>query len=133
MKSRAKQRSIHRVFYFWVPLLALALGILAWQLATPRIGRVSSPSPESIDRRNAQSLVSVCGACQAAGWDWVAEGEGDLGAIVNLIVRGHVIDEETSPFNGTLFAVPNLDHGEQKRALKYLAVQNGMLIFLSPP
>ncbi len=89
----------------------------------------------SVDRRNAMSLASVCASAQAAGWDFVAEGGGDLDRTLYDLVRGHTINDPSSPFHKTYFGVPNLSARELRRAKRYLGfdkVSGTMLIYQEP-
>ncbi len=101
--------------------------LLPISVATPKMGRIHDSANESRDRRNAQQLASVCNAAQAAGLDFV-KGDSVL-ATVAAIVAGGTIDDPKSQFQGTFFGVPNLAEAEQERAMEFLAIANGMLIY----
>lgn len=92
---------------------------------------INLPSVQN-DKRAAQNLASVCAAAQAAGWDFVAEGKGDLNDTVNLIVVGQAVKDASSPFFGTHFGVPGLTKRQQRRACYYLTIRHGMLVY-DPP
>lgn len=102
------------------------IGILA-AIAVPQIGRINEAAGESKDRRNAQQLSSVCGAAQAAGVDFV--GSNNLATTVSNTVTGATVTDTSSPFFGTYFGVPNLSAAEQTKALTYLSLANGMLVY----
>ncbi len=108
------------------------IGILA-AIAVPNIGRINQAASDSKDRRNAQQLASVANAAAAAGHDFVdlAGENADKAAVVALIVTGATIDDTTSPFNGNYFGVPNLSAADQDDAVKYLDLQNEMLVYMS--
>lgn len=104
------------------------IGILA-AIAVPNIGKINDAAGDSKDRRNAQQLSSVCNAAQAAGLDFVVDG--DLEATVQKVITGNTVSDSTSPFNGSYFGVPNLGGDEITDALDYLELNNGMLIYKS--
>ena len=122
-------RSIRVRFPFYCTVFAAFAFVM---IALPNVGRISGCGcghGESKNRRNAQQLSSVCNASQAAGYDFVAQGGGDLEQVIGGIVTGATITDPASPFVGIFFGVPNLTRNEQIAALEFLHLERGMLIY----
>lgn len=99
------------------------IGILA-AIAVPNIGKINGAAEASKNRRNAQQLASVCNAAQAAGHDFIVDGDTDPAAVCARIVTGATITDPTSPFKDSYFGVPNLSGDELTEAVAYLTISS---------
>ena len=81
-------------------------------------------------RRNAQNLLSVCTAAQAAGWDFV-QGETSVVKVVSNIVLGKEIP--SGVFEGKFFGVPSISEADQRATYDHLYVEDGILRYSSRP
>lgn len=130
MKSTTLVNNRKGAFSLVEMLVVIAvIGILA-AIAVPNIGKINDAAEESKNRRNAQQLSSVCNAAQAAGLDFIAEGD-DVAAVCGKVAIGDTVDDVTSPFFGSFFGVPNLAGQELTDAQKYLELSEdeSMLVY----
>ncbi|MBX7211840.1 MAG: hypothetical protein K1X78_26275 [Verrucomicrobiaceae bacterium] len=77
------------------------------------------------DQRNAQEVASVFSAAHAAGLNFVADNQ--LEATVRRILQGG--SPKSGAFAGRVFRVSLVGESDIAGAMKYLALQNGQLIY----
>lgn len=84
---------------------------------------------QSVAKRDAQNLASVCASAQAAGWDFATGTNGTVEEVVAAVTKGHTINDTGNPFHGTFFGVPGMNHARLSGALRYLKFESGMLMY----
>ncbi len=92
-----------------------------------RVGSVKQNAQQAIDQRNAQSLVSMYQAGQAAGIEWTGVTKE---AKIQAVVMGG--SPTSGPFTGKTFQVPNLSSSAQAGAAKYIGLMEGDLAYVRP-
>jgi prepilin-type N-terminal cleavage/methylation domain-containing protein len=90
------------------------IGIIA-SIAIPSIGSISTSAKSAVAQRNAQSLVSMFAAGQAAGLTWT-------GATRNALVASVISGQSPTdgPFIGKTFRVPNITSTDLAVSYKYI-------------
>ena len=112
-----------------VALVALVAALLpACDMPPPNIAPEYQNPQNTATNAMAQSVVRISGSAQAAGWDFVEKGQGDVRRVVELIVQGHQIDDPSSPFNGSVFRLPGLSIAQQEAVAERLEIQHGKLV-----
>jgi type IV pilus assembly protein PilA len=95
------------------------IGVIA-AIAIPSIGSINSSAKIATAQRNAQSIVSMYQAGEAAGIDWVTDhAVTDAASAVTAVVTG--ASPSDGAFLGKSFRVPNLGTSEQSDVLPYLS------------
>ena len=106
--------------------LLLILGLISVPAVFEKKPESESLSPTErlilVAPRNAQQLASVCNTAQAAGHNFIVDG--DMLKTVENIVEGVEIDNESSNFHGVFFGVPNLSKREQYLAAGLLEIDS---------
>lgn len=105
------------------------VGIVA-AIAIPNVSKVHAAAEDAKSRRDAQTLASVFAAAQAAGLDFAAPG-GDLMETLQSLTVGKKV--ESGPFAGINFSVPRLSEEDLRKASKFLALEDGMLVYNGDP
>ncbi len=90
------------------------IGIIA-SIAIPNIGSISTSAKTAVAQRNAQSIVSMFAAGQAAGVTWA-------GATRNALVASTISGQSPTdgPFVGKTFRVPNISSTDLAVSYKYV-------------
>jgi prepilin-type N-terminal cleavage/methylation domain-containing protein len=117
----------HRRHGFSLIELLVTVAIIA-VLASIAVGSMSNINQSSIDardRRHAQELAAMCHNAQAAGLDFVVNG--DLAQTVENIVKGGT--PEDGAFAGKVFGFMGMAKKDQDSALRFLELENGALNF----
>jgi hypothetical protein len=105
------------------------VGIVA-AIAIPNVSKIHVAAEDAKSRRDAQSLASVFAAAEAAGLDFTVPG-GDLMEILQSLTAGKKV--ESGPFAGMLFSVPRLTEEDLRKASKFLAMEDGRLLYIGNP
>jgi prepilin-type N-terminal cleavage/methylation domain-containing protein len=94
--------------------------------ATARLSGMNNAASETRDEQNAQMLASLAISAQAAGLDFV-DRDGDVGRTVAAISEGATVTR--GAFAGQFFGL-QLGSVAAERAMSYLRIQDGMLVYL---
>lgn len=105
------------------------VGIVA-AIAIPNVSKIQVAAEDAKSRRDAQTLASVFAAAQAAGLDFVVPG-GDLMETLQSLTVGKKV--ESGPFAGILFSMPRLSEEDLRKASKFLAMEDGLLVYNGDP
>ena len=105
----------------FLAILGIICGLGIIQFAVRQQGTVD----ETRYKRNAQEIAAVCTTAQAAGLEFIANG--DLVQTIKNVIQGGT--PKDGPFRGTLFAVKGLVNADVNHLTKYLALDSGMLIY----
>ncbi len=121
-------------------LVVIAVIGVITAVAIPTVSRIKETAQDANQRRNAQNLLSVYSAAQAAGYDFAYE-DGDTASavlsepeIIEAVITGTTI-ESGGPMADTFFGVNGLNNSvavdEKVGAAKYIAwdADLGGLIF----
>lgn len=111
MKNTARKNIIAQGFSLIEMLVVIAvIGVIA-AIAIPSISGINDAAAKGKDQRNAQNVVSVFQAGQAAGVTWNTT---SAEAAFDDVVAGK---KGTGAFDGKLFQVPGLGDAEKKPEL----------------
>ncbi len=100
------------------------IGIIS-AIAIPSISSINNSARDASARRNAQNITSIVASAQAAGLDFVVEG--DLSATVAAVTTGDTVSGGV--FDGTFFGLP-LSEEARNEALPFLDLQGGNLAYV---
>lgn len=119
-----------RAFSLVEMLLVIAvIGIVA-AVGVPTVDRMNEASDEVRNRRNAQTIASICGSAKAAGKNFVSDADDPASpySVIHAIRTGETITD--GPAQGAYFGMPNLTEAEMAGALAYLRVVEGELHYI---
>ncbi len=110
-------------------VVIMVIGIMAGILIPTVIGLTSEAVDPTINRRNAQTLASICSAAQVAGVDFVVPG--DVEATIDNIVSGATAT--SGALAGNSFGLPGLSVEARESAEPFLEIQAGSLAYKKNP
>ena len=112
-------------FSLFEMLMTIAILGVMGSLAIGAFGDQASSFERTRDRRNAQEIAATCTTAQAAGLNFVVGNE------VNITVRK--IIQGAAPTGGAfkdrMFKVNLIGEADIAGAMRFLAIQNGSLVF----
>jgi prepilin-type N-terminal cleavage/methylation domain-containing protein len=121
---RRSSRASHGFSLIELLTVVAILGVFA-SIALVMMGNINQSSVDTRDRRNAQELAAVCASAQAAGIDFVVDG--DLAETIRNVVKGG--EPADGAFAGRFFGLQGLAPADQETAKKFLELTNGSLQF----
>ena len=100
------------------------LGVLT-SIALLSMSSINQNSLDTRDRRNAQELAMICNTAQAAGVDFVVDG--DLEATIKNVVAGG--SPTDGAFQGRFFGLKGMAPSDQENAKRFLELNNRLLSY----
>lgn len=110
-------------------LVVIAVIAVIAAIAVPQVGRIEAAAEEAKARRTAHQISSVCGSAKAAGHNF-ANPEDTIETIVDKICEGKTIKDPDSAYNGSFFGTPNVPEKEKRRAIAFLEIKDGTLLYI---
>ena len=124
-------KSVKAGFSLVEMLVVIAIiGIIA-AIAIPNIGNLNQSATNATAQRNAQSLASVFNAAQTADAELAPAGK--AAAAAALTGAGTTIANADSAFNHRTFTAGTMAAADVTRALEYLTLTDGMLVYSKTP
>lgn len=116
MRTRFHSTRPHLRGFSLVEMLTVisVIGIIA-SIAIPSIGNITNSARTATRQRNAQSIVSMFAAGQAAGVSWSGA---TRNALVSSVISGQAPTD--GPFVGKTFRVPNITGSDLTGSYPYL-------------
>jgi prepilin-type N-terminal cleavage/methylation domain-containing protein len=121
LKSRKDQRGFSLVELL---VVVAVIGVIA-AIAIPSIGSINASAKTAVAQRNAQNIVSMFMAGQAAGVTWVVTSRN---ACVADVVAGEAAPVG-SAFAGQTFKVPNITGTDLTGTYKYIGFDASSNLF----
>ncbi len=126
MTAAHPQPPSSRAFSLVEMLVVLAVvGILTAIAIVPFTAVTKERADQARDRQNAQNLVSMAQSGNAAGLDFIVDG--DLMATIDNIVSGGTSSDGV--FSGTSFSLEGLGDEHKLRASVYMELRDGVLLY----
>jgi len=104
-------------------LATIAILAVMASVAISAYGSHTQAIRDTRDRRNAQEMVALCAAANAAGLDFVIDG--DLEATVRLIIQGET--PATGVFKNHTFRLVMVGEDDIVGVMRFLKIENSQL------